>query len=68
MLEILDGKNVYDFLDFEIVVKLQVFEEEEEKLENEGFYNFDDEEEIYDGFEVFEVDDIKEKVVWIRNR
>lgn len=68
MPEILDGKNVYDFLDPEIAAKLQALEEEEEKLENEGFYNSDDEEEIYDGFEASEVDDIKEKAAWIRNR
>ena len=67
MPEILDGKNVYDFLDPEIAAKLQALEEEEEKLENEGFYN-SDEEENFDGFEGEEIDDIKEKAQWIRDR
>ena len=68
MPEILDGKNVYDFLDPEIAAKLQALEEEEEKLEAEGFYNSDDEEETFDGFEADEVDDIKSKAAWIRNK
>ncbi|GMG40095.1 unnamed protein product [Ambrosiozyma monospora] len=36
MPEILDGKNVYDFLDPEIAAKLAALEEEEERLEQEG--------------------------------
>ncbi|CCD24227.1 putative GTPase NOG1 NDAI_0C05680 [Naumovozyma dairenensis CBS 421] len=68
MPEILDGKNVYDFLDPEIAAKLQALEEEEERLEAEGFYNSDDEEETFEGFEADEVDDIKSKANWIRNR
>ncbi|CAB4253670.1 similar to Saccharomyces cerevisiae YPL093W NOG1 Putative GTPase that associates with free 60S ribosomal subunits in the nucleolus and is required for 60S ribosomal subunit biogenesis [Maudiozyma barnettii] len=67
MPEILDGKNVYDFLDPEIASKLQALEEEEEKLESEGFYNSDDEEN-FDGFEGEELDDIREKADWIRDR
>ena len=67
MPEILDGKNVYDFLDPEIAAKLQALEEEEEKLESEGFYN-SDEEENFDGFEGEEIDDIREKAQWIRDR
>ncbi|SMN19589.1 similar to Saccharomyces cerevisiae YPL093W NOG1 Putative GTPase that associates with free 60S ribosomal subunits in the nucleolus and is required for 60S ribosomal subunit biogenesis [Maudiozyma saulgeensis] len=67
MPEILDGKNVYDFLDPEIAAKLQALEEEEEKLESEGFYNSDDEEN-FDGFEGDEIDDIREKADWIRDR
>lgn len=67
MPEIMDGKNVYDFLDPEIAAKLQALEEEEEKLEAEGFYN-SDEEETFEGLEIDEVDDIKEKAQWIRDR
>ncbi|KAG0667838.1 Nucleolar GTP-binding protein 1 [Maudiozyma exigua] len=67
MPEIMDGKNVYDFLDPEIAAKLQALEEEEEKLENEGFYN-SDEEENFGGFEGEEIDDIREKAQWIRDR
>ncbi|CAR23616.1 Nucleolar GTP-binding protein 1 [Lachancea thermotolerans] len=68
MPEILDGKNVYDFMDPEIAAKLQALEEEEEKLEAEGFYNSDEEEEAYEGFAADEVADIKEKAAWIRDR
>lgn len=67
MPEILDGKNVYDFLDPEIAAKLQALEEEEERLENEGFYD-SDEEETFDGYDADEVDDIRAKAEWIRNK
>jgi len=36
--EILDGKNVYDYVDPDIEAKLAALEEEEERLEKEGFY------------------------------
>lgn len=62
MPEILDGKNVYDFLDPEISAKLAALEAEEERLEKEGFY--ESEEEIEDE----EEEEIKEKAAWIRNR
>lgn len=62
MPEILDGKNVYDFLDPEIGAKLRALEEEEERLEKEGFY--ESEEDIEDE----EQDEIREKAAWIRNR
>ncbi|SCU84811.1 LADA_0D03950g1_1 [Lachancea dasiensis] len=68
MPELLDGKNVYDFMDPEIAAKLQALEEEEEKLEAEGFYNSDEEEETYDGFAAEDVSDIKDKAAWIRDR
>ena len=42
--EFMDGKNVCDFIDPEIEAKLNALEEEEERLEAEGFY--DDDEEI----------------------
>ena len=44
MPEIMDGKNVADFIDPDIAEKLEALEREEEKLEAEGFY--DEEEEI----------------------
>jgi len=39
----MDGKNVYDFIDPDIEAKLNALEEEEERLEGEGFYDSDDE-------------------------
>jgi nucleolar GTP-binding protein len=39
--EIMNGKNVADFIDPEIEEKLAVLEEEEERLIAEGFYNSD---------------------------
>ena len=43
MPEVFDGKNVYDFVDPDIEAKLAALEEEEEKLEREGYYDSDDE-------------------------
>ncbi|KIM31187.1 hypothetical protein M408DRAFT_255289 [Serendipita vermifera MAFF 305830] len=40
--EIMDGKNVADFIDPDIAEKLEALEREEEKLEAEGFYASDD--------------------------
>lgn len=67
MPEIMDGKNVYDFLDPDIAAKLQALEEEEERLEKEGFYD-SDEDESYGGFDQEEIDEIREKADWIRNK
>ncbi|KAL3232251.1 Nucleolar GTP-binding protein 1 [Nakaseomyces bracarensis] len=67
MPEIMDGKNVYDFLDPDIAAKLQALEEEEERLEKEGFYE-SDEDETFGGFDADEIDDIRDKAEWIRNR
>ncbi|KAK3987815.1 P-loop containing nucleoside triphosphate hydrolase protein [Cladorrhinum sp. PSN332] len=39
--EIYDGKNVYDYVDPDIDAKLAALEEEEERLEKEGFYQSD---------------------------
>ena len=44
MPEILNGKNIADFIDPDILEKLEALEREEEKLETEGFY--DDEEDM----------------------
>jgi hypothetical protein len=40
--EIMEGKNVADFIDLDIAEKLEALEREEEKLEAEGFYESDD--------------------------
>ncbi|KAF9227100.1 P-loop containing nucleoside triphosphate hydrolase protein [Gyrodon lividus] len=44
--EIMDGKNIADFIDPDIAEKLEALEREEEKLEAEGFY--DSEEDMFD--------------------
>ncbi|CUM65002.1 uncharacterized protein PRCAT00002621001 [Priceomyces carsonii] len=62
MPEVLDGRNVYDFLDPDIAAKLQALEEEEERLEAEGFYDSDEE------IEDEEITEIKDKAQWIRNK
>lgn len=62
MPEVLDGKNVYDFLDADISAKLQALEEEEERLEAEGFYDSDSDVQDEDAEEV------REKAEWIRNK
>ncbi len=38
MPEIMNGKNIADFVDPDILEKLEALEREEEKLEAEGFY------------------------------
>ena len=40
--EVLNGKNVYDFIDPDIKAKLAALEAEEEKLEATGFYDSDE--------------------------
>lgn len=62
MPEILNGRNVYDFLDPDIIQKLKALEEEEERLEQEGFYDSDSD------IDDEEIEDIKEKATWIRNK
>jgi len=39
--ELVNGKNVYDFIDPDIDAKLAALEEEEERLEQEGYYESD---------------------------
>ena len=46
----MDGKNVADFIDPDILEKLEALEREEEKLAAEGFY--DSEEEMVTFFRV----------------
>ena len=43
MPEIMDGKNIADFIDPDILEKLDALEREEEKLEAEGFYESESE-------------------------
>ncbi|KAI5868654.1 nucleolar GTP-binding protein [Durotheca rogersii] len=66
--EIFDGKNVYDYIDPDIDAKLQALEEEEERLEAEGYYDSD--EEIDDAEEAdirMKAELIREKQALIRN-
>lgn len=66
--EIYDGKNVYDFIDPDIEAKLQALEEEEEKLEAEGFYESDEDIEDDEEAEVMrKAELIREKQQLIRN-
>lgn len=37
--EIMDGKNIADFIDLDIAEKLEALEREEERLQAEGFYD-----------------------------
>jgi len=43
MPEIMDGKNIADFIDPDIEEKLEALEREEERLVAEGFYNNEEE-------------------------
>jgi len=46
--EIVDGKNVYDYIDPDIEAKLAALEEEEERLEVNGFYDNESDDAIED--------------------
>ena len=66
--EVFNGKNVYDFVDPDIDEKLAALEEEEEKLEADGYYQSDDS--IEDAEEAnirMKADLIREKQQLIRN-
>lgn len=52
MPEIMDGKNIADFIDPDIAEKLEALEREEEKLQAEGFYDSDS--------DIFDSDDERE--------
>ncbi|KAK4244988.1 putative nucleolar GTP-binding protein 1 [Corynascus novoguineensis] len=60
--EIYDGKNVYDYVDPDIESKLAALEEEEERLEKEGFYESD--EDIGDESE----EEVLQKAEYIREK
>lgn len=66
--EVLDGKNVYDYIDPDIDAKLAELEKEEERLEAEGYY--DEDEELTDEEDRKVLEDaskIREKIALIRN-
>ncbi|KAK0714639.1 P-loop containing nucleoside triphosphate hydrolase protein [Lasiosphaeris hirsuta] len=66
--EVFDGKNVYDFIDPDIDAKLQAIEEEEEKLEKDGYYESDEDLDDESENEVLEkAEYIREKHRLIRN-
>jgi len=66
--EVFDGKNVYDFIDLDIEAKLAALEEEEERLEGEGYYDSEgDLENIEDADIRRKADLIREKRQLIRN-
>lgn len=66
--EVFDGKNVYDFIDPDIEAKLAALEEEEEKLEAEGYYDSDESiEDASDADIRMKADLIREKRQQIRN-
>ncbi|EME43870.1 hypothetical protein DOTSEDRAFT_71621 [Dothistroma septosporum NZE10] len=67
--EVVDGKNVYDFIDPDIEEKLKQLEEEEEQKEAEGYYD-DEDEELEDAEEAdiaYKAELIREKRQLIRN-
>lgn len=66
--EVFDGKNVYDFIDPDIEAKLAALEEEEERLEGEGYYDSEgDLEDAEDADLRRKADIIREKRQLIRN-
>ena len=68
MPEMLDGKNVYDFIDPEIESKLAALEDEEARLEAEGYYDDEDQVEDLEEAELrYKAELIREKQQLIRN-
>ena len=68
MPEIFDGKNVYDYIDPDIDAKLAALEEEEERLEKEGYYDSDEDIEDESEEEALQkAEYIREKHKLIRN-
>lgn len=66
--EVWEGKNIYDYVDPEIDAKLAKLEEEEEKLEAEGFYNSDESDEDPEEANIrMKAELIREKRQLIRN-
>jgi len=66
--EVFDGKNVYDFIDPDIEQKLAALEEEEEKLEADGYYDSDEDLEDADDADIrMKAELIREKRLLIRN-
>jgi nucleolar GTP-binding protein len=68
MPEVFEGKNVYDYVDPDIEAKLAALEEEEERLEQEGYYESDEDIEDDEEAEVMrKAELIREKQQLIRN-
>ncbi|KAF1344204.1 putative nucleolar GTP-binding protein [Delphinella strobiligena] len=69
MPEVLDGKNVYDYVDPEIEAKLAALEDEEARLEAEGYYDAEEEEleDVEDSEVRHKAELIREKRQLIRN-
>ena len=66
--EVVNGKNVYDFIDPDIEAKLAELEEEEERLEGEGFYDSDESLEDAEQADIrIKAEEIREKRQLIRN-
>jgi nucleolar GTP-binding protein len=66
--EVWNGKNIYDFVDPDIETKLAALEEEEEKLEADGYYESDESvEDAEDADNRMKADLIREKRVLMRN-
>ena len=66
--EVFDGKNVYDYIDPDIDAKLAALEEEEERLEAEGYYDSDEEIDDDEEEEILtKAEQIREKQALIRN-
>ena len=62
--EVMNGRNVSDFMDPDITAKLDALENEEEQLETDGFYNVLDE----DSMDDIEEDGIRYKAGLIREK
>lgn len=66
--EVVNGKNVFDFIDPDIDAKLAALEEEEERLEKEGYYDSEEEMDDEEEEELLEKAKlIREKQALIRN-
>lgn len=66
--EVFKGQNVYDFIDPDIEAKLAALEEEEEKLEADGFYESEDDLEDAEEADIrYKAELIREKRQLIRN-
>lgn len=66
--EIMDGKNIADYIDPDIEQKLAALEEEEERLEGEGYYDSDESVEDTEDAEIrMKAELIREKRELIRN-
>lgn len=66
--EVWNGKNVYDFVDPDIEEKLNQLEEEEEKLQDDGFYESDDDVEDAEDAEIrMKAELIRERRTLIQN-